>query len=101
MALGLGDRARFIDEVESCLEIGEAELLFDVVLIDHLPAAHLRSEVRQLLSVQGRPSASARHAMFFRQAHGSIIALTIQSRPSHGRKPPALPPPTRPIRTAR
>src|SRR6185369_11507744 len=64
MSLGLGDCTHAVDEIERRLEVGEKEVLGDVVLVDHLPVRHLRRELLQLRAFERRHAAAARHAMF-------------------------------------
>src|SRR5579871_1457694 len=82
-----GNRAYPIDELQSLDKVRELKRLGKMVLIHHLPPAHLRCEFFEFRPAQRRYPSPARHAMLFRQTHK--LYFGAEFRPAVRKRVPA------------
>ena len=65
MAFLLRDGAHLVYKIQSFFEVGEGEVLGQVVLLDYLPASDLGVKVCQFCSTERRRTSAAGNALFF------------------------------------
>src|SRR5438045_463930 len=75
VALGFGDGAGAVHEIERGFEIGEQERLLDVMSFDHFPVRELGRELLQSFAFERRDAATARDTV--------LIGKTTHSRFTH------------------